>query len=291
MMILRKITRPNAPPLTVDNRSRLRRRIALVRRVILRLGVGAVRLLILHLLLELVSWWSSVCKVCWGGDTWWTDIVGTAILSRDGSQMRDWFIMDFRSSCWADLVVGGLVSLTLMLLGIEGWRSLVVKSRLSSMTVLANVRVGCTGIEDHALCCQLDLCLGLECTYSWRRWSKLILSLTRRHQSRLLVVDGLALELNARHGNIGQRRMSQAWDRASSRVLRHWSKSRAVHGCCPIERAGGPGGRSITIESGSTWQVDKASSLGYSHRLGVLFRNSSFHIEGITSGSFSLSGR
>jgi hypothetical protein len=229
MMILRKITRPNASPLTVDNWSRLRWRIALVRWVILRLGVGIVRLLVLHLLLELVSWWSGIRKVCWSGDTWWTDIVGTAILSRDGSQMRDWFIMGVGSSCRADLVVGGLVSLTLLLLGIERWRSLVMKSSLSSMTVLTDVSVGCTCIEHHALHCQLGLCEVIRYTYSWRRWSKLILSLTRRHQSRLIIVDGLVLELNARHGNIGQWRMSQAGDRASSRILRDWSKSRAVH--------------------------------------------------------------
>ena len=128
-------------------------------------------------------------------------------------------------------------------------------------------------------------------TYSWRRGSKLILFLTRHQPSRLLIIDGLALELNARHGNIGQRRLSQACDRATSRVLRDWSKSRAIHRCCPIERAGGPGRRSITIRSRSTWQVDIASSFRNSHRLGVLFSDSSLHIEGITSRSFPLSWR
>ena len=235
MMVLRKITRPNAPPLTIDNRSRLRRGIALIRRVVLRLGVGVVRLLVLHLLLELISRWSGIRKVCWSRDTWWPDIVGSAILSRDGSQMRDWFIMGVGSSCRADLVVGGLVSLTLLLLGVERWRSLVVKSRLSSMTVLTDVSVGCTCIEHHTLYCQLGLCEVMRYTYSWRRWSKLVLSLARCHQSRLVVVNGLILELNTRHWNIGQRRMSQAWNRASPRVLRDWSKSRAVHGCCPVE--------------------------------------------------------
>lgn len=153
MMVLSEIARSNTSPLTVNDRSRLRRRVSLIRGMILRLGIGDIRL-ILHLLLILISRWSGVCEICWSGNTWWTDIVGTTVLSWDGSQMRDGFMMDGGSGGGADLVVGSLVSLVL-LLGVERWRCLVVKSCFPSMTILTNVRIGCTCVEYHTLVCQL----------------------------------------------------------------------------------------------------------------------------------------
>lgn len=84
MMILRQVARTNTSPLAVSDWSRLSRSEILVRRVILRCGIGIVRLLILHLLLILVSGWSSIGKVCWLGNTWRPDVVGTTVLARDG---------------------------------------------------------------------------------------------------------------------------------------------------------------------------------------------------------------
>jgi hypothetical protein len=126
MVILSQVARPDTSPLTINNLSRLRRSRGLIGWVVLRLGIVWVRLLILDLLLVSVAWRSGIGKVCWGWDTWWTDVVRTAVLSRNGSQMRDWVKVDIGSGGWTDFVVGGLVTWALLLLGVEGWRSLVM---------------------------------------------------------------------------------------------------------------------------------------------------------------------
>ena len=155
MMVLSQVTRSNTSSLTVNDLSRLRWSIVLIRWVILRIGISLVCLLILHFLLVLISWWSGICEVGRSGYTWRTDIVRTTILSRNGGQMRDWVKVDGGTSGRADLIIGRMV--LALLFRVERGRSLIVQCSLSSVTILPNVRVSRTGVEDHALYCQFGL--------------------------------------------------------------------------------------------------------------------------------------
>jgi len=156
--------RPNTPPLTVETGTRLERRMNLVRGVVLRFGIRRVRLSVLHLLLVLVSWWTSVCKVGRRGNGGLTKLLRSIVLTRDGCQMRDWFLV--QCGVWvecgsrADLVVRDRVSRLSVtpcgwLVGVVWLRRLVVKCGFASMTILTRMWVGSQRVEDHALKCQL----------------------------------------------------------------------------------------------------------------------------------------